>query len=197
MKLLIARHAQSEGNLAGRVQGSQDPPLTPRGRRQALALGKLLRRERIRAAYASPLLRAFETARIVGREPLVAEPRLRENRMGRLEGMTHEQVEEKYPHLFERFFGKPGYRMPGGESLKDVQRRLRPFIRKLYEEHSDHTVLVVAHNTTNRVLLATLLGLPLNRCRVFKQKNACLNTLFVSEARVEYYTLDNELHHLE
>lgn len=195
MKLLLARHGQSQGNEKGLVQGSLDPGLTARGQRQARALGKLLKSEHITASYASPLRRARETAELAGQSPTL-EPALRESRMGKLEGMTHEQVEQTYPHLFEKFFGDPRYKMPEGESLLEVQKRVRPFLRMLYREHLDEVVFVAAHNTVNRVLLATLLDVPLNRCRVFKQKNACLNTLYLSNERAELYSLNSDLHYI-
>lgn len=197
MKILVARHGESAGNKAHVVQGSRDPPLTARGRREARALGRLLSKERITVAYSSPLKRALETARIASPVPVTTERSIHENLMGKLEGMTHERVEEVYPHLFDKFFDNPSYRMPGGESLRDVQARIAPFLKMLYRKHADDVVLVVAHNTLNRVLLATLAGIPLERCRVIKQKNACLATLYVSPARVEFYALNNDLHKMK
>lgn len=199
MKLFIARHAQSQGNESGLVQGqgSGDPALTARGKRQAQALGKLLAKERIHATYCSPLRRAHQTAEIVGKEPILIEQALRENRMGKLEGITHEQADERFPGMFKRFFEDSSYRIPGGESLSDVHKRLKPFLKQLYNEHTEETVLIVAHSTINRVLLGTLLGIPINHCRAFKQKNASLSTLYVGEERVELYSLNNELHWIQ
>jgi len=197
MKLLIVRHGQSQGNVTGKVQGSQNPGLSPRGKRQAQALQKLLKEERVKVTYCSPLQRAHETAEAAGKEPILIEPCLRECLMGNMEGMTHEQVDVKYPNRFKRFFDQSSYRMPGGESLRDLQKRVQPFLEKLRGKHENDVVLVVAHSTVNRVLLATLTGIPLNKCRIFKQKNACVSMLYVSPERTEFYSLNNELHNLK
>src|SRR6185295_7086949 len=64
MKLLLARHGQTEWNADRRFQGHTDVALSERGRAQAHALGRGLRGRRITAAYVSPMRRAVETAEI-------------------------------------------------------------------------------------------------------------------------------------
>ncbi|MGE5717958.1 MAG: histidine phosphatase family protein, partial [Acidobacteriota bacterium] len=66
MLVRIARHGESEGNFAGSLQGSRfDTPLSARGSRQAEYLAIRLARDAIDAVWASPLIRARETAAIV------------------------------------------------------------------------------------------------------------------------------------
>src|ERR1700690_1265336 len=66
MLVRIARHGESEGNFAGSLQGSRfDTPLSPRGSRQAEYLARRLAGEAIDVVWASPLIRARETAAIV------------------------------------------------------------------------------------------------------------------------------------
>ena len=64
MKLLLARHGQTEWNADRRFQGHTDISLSARGRAQAHALGRALRGRRVSAAYVSPMRRAVETAEI-------------------------------------------------------------------------------------------------------------------------------------
>lgn len=99
--LLLVRHGESEWNAAGRWQGQADPPLTDRGRNQAAAAAAAI--GTVDAIVTSDLARAAETgaiiARILGIEPVVVEPRLRERDAGPLSGLTREQIHERFPHL--------------------------------------------------------------------------------------------------
>ena len=66
MLLRIVRHGESEGNLAGTLQGARvDQPLSSRGRRQAVSLAIRLAGEGIDSVFASPMIRARETAEVV------------------------------------------------------------------------------------------------------------------------------------
>ncbi|MBF8286806.1 MAG: putative phosphoglycerate mutase family protein, partial [Dehalococcoidia bacterium] len=81
MRLLLIRHAESEGNAQGRLQGRKEYPLTARGAVQAAALAQRLAVEPIAAVYASPIRRALDTALAVGTQlgsEVIAEPRLQE-----------------------------------------------------------------------------------------------------------------------
>jgi len=91
VRLLLARHGQSEWNQVRRFQGAQDVALSDLGREQARALGQALRRYRPAAAYVSPLARARETAEIAltgAGVPLVHLEALRELSLGEWEGCT-------------------------------------------------------------------------------------------------------------
>src|SRR5204863_4874675 len=91
MRLLLARHGQTEWNADRRFQGHTDIALSERGRAQAHALGRALRGRRVTAAYVSPMRRAVETAEIaladagIAYTPIEA---LRELSLGEWEGCT-------------------------------------------------------------------------------------------------------------
>ena len=83
MRVLLARHGQTDWNAAGKIQGVSDVPLNERGRAQAAALaGRVLDAGAISAVYTSPLKRPRETAEIIGRRlglvpvPVAALPEL-------------------------------------------------------------------------------------------------------------------------
>ena len=67
MRVLLARHGQTDWNAAAKIQGASDVPLNARGREQARSLAERVRRERVGAIYSSPLSRARETAEIIGK----------------------------------------------------------------------------------------------------------------------------------
>lgn len=192
MKLYIVRHCQTAGNASFKLQGAKTPgQLTERGRKQLAALQRFFRNEKIQTVYSSPLERALQTARgLSDRKPIVL-PELNEINFGDLEGATHEETKATQPDLFDDIFDNPKKRFPGGESLQDTQNRLGPLVRKLQAEKGNPTVVIVGHNILNRVLLATLLDLPLKHCRLFKLKNASIAEIDANPFHRRLYLLHN------
>ncbi|MHB1010146.1 MAG: histidine phosphatase family protein [Propionibacteriaceae bacterium] len=159
IRLLLLRHGESEWNVAGRVQG-QAPGvgLTDRGRHQAREAAAALRGRGATLLMSSDLLRARETARLIGRElglPVTSARELREQALGELEGRAWSELrEEPTPagvHINEVRWG-------GGESVADVYERLTPFCQRLLRQADGQTVAVVTHEGTIQVLRAVLSG---------------------------------------
>lgn len=123
--LVLIRHAVTDWNIARRIQGHTDIPLSDLGRRDA-ATWRLPADFRDFAWLSSPLVRALETARLIGAPAdLPTDPRLRERSWGDFEGRTREEVEAEHPGWFERA-ARQGldHRPPGGESPRDLIGRL-------------------------------------------------------------------------
>src|ERR1044072_502566 len=101
--VLLIRHGQSEGNAERRFGGHTATPLSPRGRRQALATARALKDEELTAIYSSDLARAVETA-----EPLAKVTGLsinsttafRERSVGVMEGLTFEDAAQQHPEQY-------------------------------------------------------------------------------------------------
>jgi broad specificity phosphatase PhoE len=164
-RIILVRHAESIGNLArvtAEVNGEElidiaerdmDVPLSATGERQARALGRWLRTEgRPTAVYASPYVRAAETARLACEEADIVEPlqydeRLREREFGVLDRLTRAGIEARFPVEAEARgrVGKFYYRPPGGESWCDVALRVRSVVDSVGREHADGDLLVVTH----------------------------------------------------
>lgn len=143
--LLLLRHGESEWNVAGRVQG-QAPGvrLTDRGRHQAREAAAALRGRGATLLMTSDLLRARETAQLIGRElglPVTSARELREQALGELEGRARSELrEEPTPpgvHINEVRWG-------GGESVADVYVRLTGFCERLLRQADGQTVAVVS-----------------------------------------------------
>jgi probable phosphoglycerate mutase len=106
--LLLVRHGQSEWNAVKRWQGIADSPLTRLGRRQALAIGRLLASDQgvtFSVVASSDLSRAAETAAIIaaelGLDDVISDARLREADAGPWEGMTPREIGERWPGFLE------------------------------------------------------------------------------------------------
>ena len=92
MKLILVRHGESVGNFENRLQGQEDYPLTEQGRRQAVLTGHRLEELGATAVYSSHLLRAQQTAIVIGDrlgiEPSISED-LSEYHFGEMSGLTY------------------------------------------------------------------------------------------------------------
>ncbi len=155
--LLLVRHAESSWNAAGRWQGHADPPLSERGVTQANALARELASEPIDRIVSSDLRRAAETAAILGRarglEPLL-EPRLRELDLGAWEGLTRDEIAATAQDALRCFdAGDLDVRPGGGETLREIERRVRFAVRELVEAHAGRRLAVVTHLGVIRVLV--------------------------------------------
>ncbi len=185
MKILLARHGETPWNAEGRYQGQVDIPLSDLGIAQATALGERLKDLRIDRAVASPLARATRTAQLAlgpARAPRLAfDDGLLEIGHGEWEGLLASEIAERDPERLRAWREAPDtVLMPGagGESLQIVLDRAWPALARACDGlGAEDTLLVVAHDAVNRVLLARILGLPLAKLWTFRQAPTTLNLL--------------------
>lgn len=183
MKILLARHGETAWNAEGRYQGQTDVPLSPLGVTQARALGRRLARVRLERAVTSPLARAEQTACLALGESrasmLRLDPGLMEIAHGQWEGLSADEIRARDRQRWLAWREAPEtVRMPGGESLQQVFERAWPALgRALDGLEDDATVLVVAHDAVNRLLLCRILGIGFSRLWGFQQAPTTLNLL--------------------
>jgi probable phosphoglycerate mutase len=159
--LLLLRHGETEWNLTGRWQGqAADTPLTELGREQARDVARRLRAYPISAIYSSDLLRAFETAQIVGQtiaiDP-VADPALRESDIGAWTGLTWDEITVRFPDEVAAMYAGQEVRRGDGESYGELQTRLATAVEGIAARHPGQTVLLVSHGAALRSLVAHVL----------------------------------------
>lgn len=182
MKILLARHGETAWNAEGRYQGQSDIPLSPVGEGQARALGERLRTVPISRAVASPLGRAQQTAEFAlgeRRGMLATDAGLMEIAHGTWEGLLASEIHERDPDRLQAWRVTPhDVLMPEGESLQLVLDRAWPALARAAEGlGDDDTLLLVAHDAVNRVLLCHVLGIPLGHLWTFRQAPTTLNLL--------------------
>lgn len=128
MKIYVIRHGITELNKKKIVNAEVDEPLAPEGTKQAKALIPIIPKSVIHI-YSSPLIRAKQTAEILslGKRPLSFHEELTEIRMGTLAGKSWENMENglelKKKHRTVKF----NYRPYGGDSLRDVKKKVDSF----------------------------------------------------------------------
>lgn len=181
---ILVRHGETDWNREGRYQGKLDIPLNANGREQAGKLAAGLASLKLDAAYSSHLARAYETAQSVcakrGLE-VVKEPGFAEINHGEWEGKLAAEVAEKWPKEVDAWRNWPHtVLMPGGERIADVQSRAVTALVKLARLHEGKTVLVAAHDATNKALLCWASEAPLSSFWRFKQDPTALNCVEVA-----------------
>jgi len=204
MKILLARHGETAWNAEGRYQGQEDIPLSDVGIAQATALGERLMPVRIDRAVASPLARATRTAQLalgVARASrLGSDEGFLEIAHGEWEGLLASEIATRDPDRLRAWRDAPDtVLMPGerGESLQMVLERAWLALARACEGlGDDDTLLVVAHDAVNRVILCKLLGIPLSKLWGFRQAPTTLNLLEgPSVEALEVVRLNDCAHH--
>ncbi len=180
-RLYLVRHGRVADGHAHRYHGNNDIGLSPEGERQLAELARHLADVPLAAVYASDLKRSRDgAARLCqgrGLEPLII-PEFREIHFGVWEGLTFQEIAERYPEeLACRLRDLANFRIPGGESLRDVRDRVMPRLRDLLAAHPGQAVALVAHAGVNRVILCEALSLPLEHLFRLDQNHGCLNII--------------------
>ena len=166
--ILLARHGETDWNSERRWQGHADRPLNEVGREQARALAETLTDRAVDVVYSSDLLRAHETALIVGERlglPVGVDAGLREVDVGDWSGRVHSEIEGLDPDGYRRW-REGGKGWAGGESYEEMGERVVAAVLRLAARHPGETVLIVTHGGSIRACRATAAGLDYAASRV-------------------------------
>ncbi len=171
----LLRHGETDDNREPvRVQGRRDVGLNDRGKQQAQELAGSLERSAPDALYSSSLLRARETAEILGtRLGLVPtyDERFAETDRGNWEGRLFEEIAIEEPEAFKEWRESPAaFRFPGGESLEEQQRRVVEAIEDV-RSAGHEAPLVVCHGGSIRVALCHYGDKPLDEFHSWEVSN--------------------------
>jgi len=184
--VMFIRHGESEGNIAGRWDGTVDSALTPHGEEQASAAAMVAPRPS--TMFASPQTRAATTARIIGTHhgvvPIV-DDRLREMAFGGWDGLTTEQIKAQFPEDFEAY-GRGETDDPvassGGESLGAVGERMRSTLTDMSANGHGSPIVAVSHGAAIRALMLNVLGLTnVGRRFIIVPRNTSMSSIVVSD----------------
>ncbi len=195
IRILFIRHGEVENTSDGsfRYNGHIDVDLSENGVLQMEKLGKFLKENKdvvgnISKIYCSDLKRSRKSAEIVANHtgsPIFQHRELRELAQGIWEGLTLEEVFEKYPDMVkERFRDFVNYRVPGGESIIDGERRATPLLNSIIQENQGKTVAIVAHSGINSIMITKLLGMPFELIMKMRSNYGSLSIVDVYETDV-------------
>lgn len=179
--LLLIRHGETAWNAEHRIQGQMDIPLSPLGVLQAARLAEGLVSEPIDAVYSSGQSRAWLTAApLAARHGLavIAEPRLRERSFGVFEGLTLDEIAQRYPAEFRKWRERdPAWRPDGGESGQQLIDRVLSAVGDIGTRHPGRTVVLVSHGGVLDVVYRAARALQWHAPREHQMLNAAVNRL--------------------
>jgi len=198
-KVIFIRHGQTEWNVTGRYQGQSDVKLTEEGKTQAEKLADNFPVAKVDAIYASDLCRAMVTAETIANKfglKVQAEPAFRELSFGDWEGLTYQQIVDKWEEAMANFLQHPDIlEIPGGESFPAVQQRAMKRLNELIEKHDGQTIVVVAHGAVLRTMLTAALHMPLQYLWSIRQFNTAVNIVrYDSDANPTVELLNSTAH---
>lgn len=176
--IYLIRHAHPDypGGVKMCLGQKHDLPLSARGMAEAAQLSRRFEHIPLEAVYVSPLLRARQTAQAVAgsTRPIHVLSDLIELDGGAWDGLTYDQLHERFPHAFGP--GAKGLCPPGGESDESGLIRMRSAL-KYVEKNTRRCAAIVAHSGVNRLLLCDLAGLPLSEKKKMGQDYAAVSIL--------------------
>ncbi len=183
VRLYLVRHGEAANVSDGvfRYNGHIDVDVSPRGMTQMEGIAAYLRDKEISGVYSSDLLRARRGAEAIARYhdlPIQPFSEFREIKMGIWEGLTFQEIQDRYPQEVGRKFDDfIHYRIPGGENLIDVRNRAVKKIRELIAMKTGSEIVLVGHGGMNMVLLCDAMDLELKNFFRITQGNGCLNII--------------------
>lgn len=199
-RILLIRHGETDWNRIHRFQGRSDLPLNKKGKEQARALALTLKHEPIMAIYSSPLMRAIETARHIKMfhlsTPFFEEEALVEMDLGDFDGMEARRWAAQFQDFRKAWRENPAsVKMPGGESLQDVQTRAVDALERITNIYPPgSTLLFCSHNFVNLTILCYALEISLNRFRDLQQDTAAISVLYKKGYRLWAEVVNDKSH---
>ena len=188
-RLVLVRHGRTAANARGQIQGRADVPLDPTGRGEALAVARALARFGAAALYTSPLVRARETADLIGRELGLA-PRTWDGLTEYDFGLMSERNLEDIAGLDERLYAAldawldagrddPMLRpaIPGAEPLDAFAGRIAAFWDHVEATHRGGAAIAVTHGGVLRGMFTLAAGGDLRRHSPFWADNCSISVL--------------------
>ncbi|WP_085991589.1 histidine phosphatase family protein [Oceanobacillus senegalensis] len=167
LHIYFVRHGETEWNRESRLQGRLDSPLTVKGIQDAKQLGERLKPINFQQIISSPSERAVKTARLLIENrslPFKTDKRLMEIDLGSWQGKTIKEIRKEDPTTYNQYIHYPHlYDKQDGETIRDVQFRIRCFLKNLEKVYTAGDVLVITHGVVIKVLQSLCKNISLQR----------------------------------
>jgi len=177
----LMRHGEVVNGGEKRYNGHIDVDITQKGVEQMHRLAGLLDGKSLAAVYSSDLIRSVKGAQIISRRvgiPPTPLRELRERSVGKWEGLTVEEIKERYPEEYDLWrTDLLNYRPPDGECLLDVKDRILPVFKGLVDSHRGQEIGMLLHGGVNRVILADAFGMDMMNLFRIDQSYGALNII--------------------
>lgn len=199
-RIILVRHGHVDGIQPERFRGRAEIPLSTLGEKQ-----RLLTAARVKQSAAPEMVFTSSLGRCIATGESIASacdvssqilPELCDIDYGAWQWKTHDEVRQNAPDAFSTWKKHPDQmQMPEGESLQQVLVRVTQALGKILKEYEGKTVVMVSHDSVNRVLLLHMLGLPLSKYWAIKQDPCCINEVEFADGAFQIKSI-NETWHL-
>ncbi len=179
-RLLLIRHGTTKLHKNDRFWGKTDVPLSNIGIKQAGLLRTRLATEKIGTVYTSTLSRARDTAEIIAaghKAKLEVCEELCECNFGFVEGLTFSEIEHVYPALAEELASWKTVAFPGGETLDQLNERVKMFLKRLGNLKAKDTAAIVSHGGPLRLIICNLMGMDIKHWQQFRIDRGSLSIM--------------------
>lgn len=198
-KFILLRHGHVEGIKPALFRGRLDLALTEKGRQQAeLTAQRISTTYNISGIYTSPLNRSVATANAISAATgadVEKDARLIDIDYGAWQGLTREEAASKWPDEVNAWYRTPHVACPqAGETLQAVLARVAAALHGIASRHPNDTVVVVGHDSVNRVILLHALELPLSHYWRIKQDPCAISELEMADGVFTVWTINESWH---
>jgi len=172
----VARHGETDWNIAGILQGWTDVPINDKGRRQAYELVGNFAHAKFSKIYSSPLIRSRETAEIIARslrlDPPTCHDGLMERNFGVIQGIPKSELADLNPVLLQQILKRnPAIDFEQGESMDEFADRVLDGIAAVARPNAGKRILVITHGWVMDVITRHIAGLPRSAILNMKRRN--------------------------
>lgn len=180
-RLYLIRHGEVVKVRPNTYHGHQDVDVTAVGVSQLERVAERLASAPLRAVYSSTLKRsvlgASQVAKPHGLE-VRSLPEFREKHFGAWEGLTYDEVAQRYPKAWAQWLvDPPSVRPEGGESYAEMQARVLIALAEILATHPGDAIALVAHGGVNRAILCHAMGLELTHVFRIEQDYGATNII--------------------
>lgn len=188
-RLYLVRHGQTDWNKKKLIQGNLDNiPLNENGMQQAEAVAKRIKRDyQVDAIYASGMLRAQQTAQVIGDLfdiKVNVNQNLNEVDFGKFAGHSIYEIEADFPEYFQAFrhfiltsreekIQRPI--LPEGETIPAIEVRVKAFVQNLLRDHTGEHVVAVSHGSFLKCMMTYFSGQSLENYMPYWFENTAIS----------------------
>ena len=185
VKLILVRHALTVDNQKSRLSGHIDSSISEEGKEQIDKITNYLKDFDIDKIYTTTSSRTKDTVKKLSELKsieIIEKESLKEISFGDFEGLTFDEIKDKYPKEFQDMIEKGyEYKYPNGESLIDSYNRVCIELDNIISNNDDRTILICSHGGTIRNIITYLISNSYKYHWNFKIDNGSVTILEVQD----------------
>jgi alpha-ribazole phosphatase len=195
-RVFFVRHGDTIDEETKKVyKGAIDIPLSDKGRQRIARASEFLSRFKLDFIYTSALSRCIESGKIIAEKqdaPVEIASALNELGFGLWEGLSFEEIREKYPNELDLWLQDlENHTPPEGEPMRNAQRRGVAKYNEIAERHGGQNVAIVSHAGILRLIICSILDLKLQGMFRIGQDYGCIDMVRIHKDGIAVVELLN------